>query len=362
MCKKLWGEIWSCPEIKKNGRLGDAQHGVDIYGIPKGESQYYGIQCKNKDENTNSTISKMEIIKEISNATSFKPPLGKLYFATTASKNAEIEEFVRGKNLENLKKGLFGVEVYFWEDIVDLIDENRETYDFYINSNAYKTNKSVSVTFQNGETKLFANPKFLKKITSYRLNEEPDRLTSIENQILKGIRRKNLIFSPSTINLKIDLSAKFNLSFLVFAIRIHNTGKDPIEESKLELNFQGDINEISDNNIISNSAIRKISFNSDIGLFKDEPYCEIYPSKNVLVSDDYYNSNEIFLKPSAKDSEITISWRLLSKDFKEQGDLTLMVKPDFKIQKNEFLIDDPAHLGTFEETIEDLIVDEGMEA
>jgi hypothetical protein len=22
LCKKLWGEIWSCPEIKKNGRSG----------------------------------------------------------------------------------------------------------------------------------------------------------------------------------------------------------------------------------------------------------------------------------------------------------------------------------------------------
>jgi hypothetical protein len=31
LCKKLWGEIWNCPEIKKNGRKGQPQHGVDIY-------------------------------------------------------------------------------------------------------------------------------------------------------------------------------------------------------------------------------------------------------------------------------------------------------------------------------------------
>ena len=44
LCKKLWGEIWNCEEIKKNGRLGQKQDGVDIYGIPEGEKQYYGIQ------------------------------------------------------------------------------------------------------------------------------------------------------------------------------------------------------------------------------------------------------------------------------------------------------------------------------
>ena len=44
LCKKLWGEIWGCSDtIKKNGRSGQAQHGVDVYGIPKGETMYYGI-------------------------------------------------------------------------------------------------------------------------------------------------------------------------------------------------------------------------------------------------------------------------------------------------------------------------------
>ena len=56
LCKKLWGEIWQCPEIQKNGRLGQNQNGVDIYGKPKGEDEYYGIQCKGK-EYTSQSIS-----------------------------------------------------------------------------------------------------------------------------------------------------------------------------------------------------------------------------------------------------------------------------------------------------------------
>ncbi|WP_339699267.1 hypothetical protein [uncultured Marixanthomonas sp.] len=40
LCKKLWGEIWDCPEITMNGRNGQNQSGIDISGIPKGEDSY----------------------------------------------------------------------------------------------------------------------------------------------------------------------------------------------------------------------------------------------------------------------------------------------------------------------------------
>ena len=52
LCKKLWGEIWSCAEIKKNGRSGQKQAGINLYGILKGETSYFGIQCKGKDKYT----------------------------------------------------------------------------------------------------------------------------------------------------------------------------------------------------------------------------------------------------------------------------------------------------------------------
>ena len=34
LCMKLWGRIWDCADtIKKNGRAGQKQYGVDIYII-----------------------------------------------------------------------------------------------------------------------------------------------------------------------------------------------------------------------------------------------------------------------------------------------------------------------------------------
>lgn len=60
LCKKLWGEIWHCPSIKKNGRQGQSQNGVDIYGIPAGETDYFGIQCKGKDDYTKAQLTETE--------------------------------------------------------------------------------------------------------------------------------------------------------------------------------------------------------------------------------------------------------------------------------------------------------------
>lgn len=146
LCKKLWGEIWNCPEIKKNGRSGQLQHGVDVYGMPYGEHDYYGIQCKGKDTYTHSQLTPSEIDEEIKKAENFKPTLKKLYFATTAVKDVTIEQHVRIKNIEYIKKGLFEIHLFCWEDIVELIDENRQTNDWYVKSQNFKNKRSVVVT------------------------------------------------------------------------------------------------------------------------------------------------------------------------------------------------------------------------
>lgn len=147
LCKKLWGEIWNCSEIKKNGRSGQLQNGIDVYGTPFGENDYYGIQCKGKDEYTSKQFTESEILREINLAKNFKPALKKLYLATTAVKDVAIEEFVRECDLENRNLGLFEVHIYSWEDIVELIDENKQTHDWYVKSQGFKQHKQVKISF-----------------------------------------------------------------------------------------------------------------------------------------------------------------------------------------------------------------------
>lgn len=155
LCKKLWGEIWKCPEIKKNGRLGNSQKGVDIYGIPDGKKEYYGIQCKGKDDYSKSKLTKSEIDAEIKNAKKCRPKLEYFIFTTTANKTAKIEEYVRVKNRESQKKGSFSIELYSWEDIADLIEENKNTYDWYVSGNLHKTNNNVTMSINNERKNLF---------------------------------------------------------------------------------------------------------------------------------------------------------------------------------------------------------------
>ena len=94
LCMKLWGRIWDCTDIiTKNGRVGQKQHGVDIWGIKKGEQLYSAIQCKGKDEYTNSKLTREEIDTEIKKALHYNGQLTRFVIATTANKDADIEEY-----------------------------------------------------------------------------------------------------------------------------------------------------------------------------------------------------------------------------------------------------------------------------
>lgn len=76
LCKKLWGEIWQVSaEIKKNGRSGQAQAGVDVYAVPKGEAAYWGIQCKRKDDYADARLTRKEVDDEWAKAQRFQSPL-----------------------------------------------------------------------------------------------------------------------------------------------------------------------------------------------------------------------------------------------------------------------------------------------
>jgi hypothetical protein len=131
LCKMLWGEMWSISDkIKQNGRLGQGQAGVDVYGIPKGNSKYSGIQCKGKSDDLKSKLTTKEIDKEIENAKTFKPELETFIFATTSNKDVKLEQYVREKDIENRKNGGFEILLYCWEDIADLIETNRNTFNY----------------------------------------------------------------------------------------------------------------------------------------------------------------------------------------------------------------------------------------
>lgn len=68
---------------------------------------YCGIQCKGKDDYTNAQLTEVEIDNEIDKAKTFSPKLKRFIFATTANKDAVIEQYIRQKDMECIDKDCF---------------------------------------------------------------------------------------------------------------------------------------------------------------------------------------------------------------------------------------------------------------
>lgn len=120
ICHRLWKDIWIDSNAKKNGRQGQAQMGVDIYGRPINSKKYHGIQCKDKDGRLGSHLTKSELESESNKARNFKPLLESFTMATTSSRDQNIQEFYRKLNEQN--KFQFDVNVWFWDDIESEIE------------------------------------------------------------------------------------------------------------------------------------------------------------------------------------------------------------------------------------------------
>lgn len=104
---------WASPDLQLNGRCGQTQNGVDIFGCDH-IGRFSGIQCKL----TQKEISIDSILKEIKKAEKFKPKINSLYIATTADRDSKLQEKVRQISEERSKNGEFAVGIIYWDDIV----------------------------------------------------------------------------------------------------------------------------------------------------------------------------------------------------------------------------------------------------
>lgn len=317
LCKKLWGEIWHCSEIKKNGRAGQSQAGVDVYGIPNREVSYYGIQCKGKDDYTDAKLTDTEINSEIKKAKLFQPALKKYYIVTTANKDVGIEEFVRKINIEHINAGLFEVHLFSWEDIVDLIEENPITYNYYVNSKNFISNYSVLVTFENDETSIDRHVVFTKEITNYIEDKKSLYYTL-------AIMHQNMV-SPNFMTRYGN--SQENLSIVKFRLKVVNNGSVPIEKYNIVFSLDGKYDEFE--------VVSKYHH-----LIKDNPSYNINPKfdkfefiddRGIIVPNDCKFTDEMYIKPNHETPQtLVLRWELLSIDFSSSGELKINITPEIR--------------------------------
>ncbi len=118
---------WRSNDLKKHGRLGQPQNGVDIYGSDN-LGHRVGIQCKlAAEELTIDTIK-----KEAKKAESFKPKIQAYYMATSLITDAKLQKEVRLFSEQNAKSRSFPVDIYFWEDLImELVKDKSEFENHY---------------------------------------------------------------------------------------------------------------------------------------------------------------------------------------------------------------------------------------
>ena len=306
LCKVLWGEIWECPDtIKRNGRQGQAQKGVDVYGIKKGECVYRGIQCKGKDDYTNSQLTESEIDNEIAKALLFTPKLKSFYFATTANKDADV--LIKGEKEYTIRPEYFRIE------------------------------------------------------KTYTLKPKPQGLFSYGSL--------QYITPPPLASDFFHSKYKHDYRWCTIPISITNTGKTVIENYKLEVIIEWDkVDEISDkfhylNNIMMNqAAVARINASREARreVFHSTEYCDVIeyrPKDPILVQSDH-RAFEIAIKPKDNVQSIKIMWVLYSRNYKKEGELILNVEPKFEDKKEKVEVDNIDELKENEVIILPKIVEE----
>ena len=117
LCLQLWKEMWRDPFAHHNGRIGQAQNGVDIWGKNMFDHQYSGIQCKGKNGNYQSVLTTNEVDDECRKAVNFRPNLKSFIMATTSPRDVAVQQHCRQLTEQN--RYPFSVDTWAWDDIED---------------------------------------------------------------------------------------------------------------------------------------------------------------------------------------------------------------------------------------------------
>lgn len=126
LCFLLWSKIWEDHTTSKNGRLGQPQNGVDVYGRPQQLKETHGVQCKGKSNYLEKELTLNEIESEISKVAKFVPTLSHLTFATTAGSSSTLYKKVSEISRSRQVQGVFSVDVKSWDEIGPMLKLRRD--------------------------------------------------------------------------------------------------------------------------------------------------------------------------------------------------------------------------------------------
>lgn len=164
--------IWKQEGWQNYGRPGQDQAGIDLYGYDE-QRRFTAIQCKKKNLTnaegkllTTSLLTKKLIETEITSAEKVsQPQIERLIFATTSSRDINVQDHIRAINEVRRKANQFFVEVWFWEDFQVLIENHIELMYWYYSElldSIHKYDKNIHILIMLRQA--FTRPAFSREI------------------------------------------------------------------------------------------------------------------------------------------------------------------------------------------------------
>ena len=148
LIRDLFAKHWRDLNVQVNGRTGQKQDGVDVYGRPNQSHLWFGIQCKLREDGG---LTRTDIEKEIQMARSFRHPLDTFIIATTLPRDNTLQAVVEQLNEIETKNDGFKVQIRFWEDICSLLDEHPNLIHKYYKISGYPIQSLPTSSEKNDE-------------------------------------------------------------------------------------------------------------------------------------------------------------------------------------------------------------------
>lgn len=310
LCRVLWKHVWalSDEDIFAYGDNGDKQDGVDICAIVRGE--YYGIQCKSKDQLKEKQITIAEIDAEIKKAQSFSPKLSKFIIVTSAPKNARIDNYALQRNAELQSQGFFNFRLLSWNDVCDFLGEHKAALDFY--QNKYKASYKIDVSF-NGNESYTIYPEYLRKHIHYKLKTKNSNFPALD--VLNSVLRNNAELQK--VAQAVSLVTGYSEQWHTIPICIANVGDSVLRNIKFTL-------------VVDDRKVKYIDAGE--GCISHEN-CKGIGYIPIVHRDLVQNDGVILdlnIVPKDDTTEIKTRWVFLAEDFCSKGELTIHVVPQYK--------------------------------
>lgn len=124
LIRDLFEREWETDDAQANGRSGQKQAGVDVYGTDRRHDKWVGIQCKGRKGGYGGKVTAKELRDEVEKAKGFVPKLDRFVLATTAPNDANIQKVARQLNEQHRENHLFEVSILSWDEIKAYLDRH----------------------------------------------------------------------------------------------------------------------------------------------------------------------------------------------------------------------------------------------